>query len=425
MIKSGFKIHNLELFKQKALQFAVEHYKYVCMLENCGVDYLYDPFPNVLAFSNKTALIPEKNSFESLQKLHSNASRNLYGFLSYDLKNEIEELETKHTDFITFPNLCFFEPEIELFFEENQISIISNISPIVVLDAINHFEIKKSVEQPTIEVESVFTKENYIKTVNLIKDEILKGNIYELNFCMEFQGSAVGLQPVASFFELLAFSPMPFSAFFKQKDNYLICASPERFLKKKKDTLISQPIKGTTRRGRTEAEDAILKNNLAVSEKEIAENVMIVDLVRNDLTLSAADGSVKAEELCKIYSFKQVHQMISTVTAKVKPEIELAAILKNTFPMGSMTGAPKMRAMELIDVYEKSKRGLFSGSVGYITPKGDFDFNVVIRSILYNQTTQKLSFQVGSAITADADPAKEWDECWVKSQAIRKLLKIE
>ena len=218
-------------------------------------------------------------------------------------------------------------------------------------------------------------------------------------------------------------SPTPFSCYYKQQDKYLISASPERFLKKVKDKIISQPIKGTIKRGLDKNEDSLLRDKLYNDPKERAENVMIVDLVRNDLSRTAKKGSVKVDELFGIYEFSQVFQMISTITSKVEDDTNIIDIIKNAFPMGSMTGAPKVRAMELIEEFEKSKRGLYSGSVGFITPNNDFDFNVIIRSILYNQSRNYVSFTVGGAITSLADPEKEHEECMLKAEAMITVLK--
>lgn len=241
---------------------------------------------------------------------------------------------------------------------------------------------------------------------------------------MEFRFEATGIDALDTFKTLIQKSPMPFSTFFKVKDQYIICSSPERFLKKEENQLISQPIKGTIKRGRNEEEDAILKNNLRTSEKEMAENLMIVDLVRNDLARSSVPGTVNVEELFGIYSFRQMFQMISTVTSIKRDNIDSVKVIRNAFPMGSMTGAPKIKAMELIEKYEASKRGVFSGAAGYFTPDMDFDFNVIIRSIFYNSTSKRLSFQVGSAITYDADPEYEYNECLLKAKAIFEILGI-
>jgi para-aminobenzoate synthetase component 1 len=205
-------------------------------------------------------------------------------------------------------------------------------------------------------------------------------------------------------------------------NQYIISASPERFLAKRGRQLISQPIKGTAKRSANLAEDEQLKLSLKNHPKEQQENVMIVDLVRNDLTRSAVAGTVKVEELFGIYSFEQVHQMISTVTCLKADDVSDVEAIRNTFPMGSMTGAPKVNAMRLMEKYERSKRGVYSGAVGYFSPDGDFDFNVIIRTILYNAATQYLSFQVGSAITHSADAENEYQECLLKAKAILEVL---
>lgn len=210
--------------------------------------------------------------------------------------------------------------------------------------------------------------------------------------------------------------------FLKLNDKYLMSASPERYIKKEGTKIISQPIKGTAKREDDFILDSILKNNLVTDQKERSENVMIVDLVRNDLSQTATKGSVKVEELCKIYTFDQVHQMISTVTSQVAENTHPIDIIKSTFPMGSMTGAPKISAMKIIETLEETKRGLYSGAVGYISPSGDFDFNVVIRSILYNASNKYVSYSVGGAITAKSDPLNEYEECLLKAKAMRTVL---
>ncbi len=202
----------------------------------------------------------------------------------------------------------------------------------------------------------------------------------------------------------------------------MLSASPERYLKKEGNTIISQPIKGTSKRSENLKEDEALKEQLKQDLKERSENIMIVDLVRNDLSLTAIKGSVEVKELCEVYSFKQVHQMISTVTSKIDKNTHPVDVIKTSFPMGSMTGAPKISAMKIIENLEETKRGLYSGAVGYFSPDGDFDFNVVIRSILYNSTKQYVSYSVGSAITAKSDPLKEYEECLIKAKAMRQVL---
>jgi para-aminobenzoate synthetase component 1 len=262
----------------------------------------------------------------------------------------------------------------------------------------------------------------YKNTVNSIKKHILRGDIYEVNYCQEYYSENQSVNPLEIYAKLKNISPTPFSCFFRLFDKYLISASPERFLKKIGSKVISQPMKGTINRGNSAKSDQHLKSKLKQDPKEIAENVMIVDLVRNDLSKSAAKESVKVEELCGIYTFEQVHQMVSTISAELEPQTDMIDAIKSTFPMGSMTGAPKVKAMELIEKYENTKRGMYSGAVGYFTPDNDFDFNVVIRSILYNSTRQYLSYMVGSAITAKSIPENEYNECLLKAKAINQVL---
>jgi para-aminobenzoate synthetase component 1 len=257
-----------------------------------------------------------------------------------------------------------------------------------------------------------------------VQEHLRLGDIYEMNLCMEFFAERVFVDPFSLFLNLTEVSPMPFSCFLKMGSRYLICASPERYLAKRGNTLISQPIKGTAPRGLTPVDDERLKNELLSSEKERSENVMIVDLVRNDLSRVAAPGSVSVDELCGLYSFPKVHQLISTVSCQVKEDSQPEDYLRASFPPGSMTGAPKISAMQLIEKYEKTNRGLFSGSVGYMLPDGDFDLNVVIRSIFYNAETGYLSFQVGGAVTLLSDPASEYEECMVKASAIARVLRV-
>jgi para-aminobenzoate synthetase component 1 len=244
-----------------------------------------------------------------------------------------------------------------------------------------------------------------------------------MNFCQEFYAEDAELDPYSYYIHLNKLSPAPFSVFYRTDGNYLISSSPERYLRKTGNRIISQPIKGTAPRHPDPAKDKASKQKLESDPKERAENVMIVDLVRNDLSRTAAKGSVKVEELCGIYSFSQVHQMISTVTSTLDSRFDFVDLLSTTFPMGSMTGAPKIRAMELIEDYEETKRGLYSGAVGYITPDGDFDFNVVIRSVLYNSKTKYLSFITGGAITSGSTAEREYNECLLKAKAITESLK--
>lgn len=265
-------------------------------------------------------------------------------------------------------------------------------------------------------------KEEYLADINKIQDAIRSGSVYELNYCQEFYAESVELNPVDLFKRMRQLNAAPFTVFFKWQGQYLLSASPERFLAKRGAELIAQPIKGTRRRLTGEAADMQQKNELRSCVKERAENVMIVDLMRNDLSRCCEVGTIKVEELFGIYSFSHVHQMISTIVGNIKAGIGFEEILEKTFPMGSMTGAPKVEAMKLIEQFEKVKRGWFSGSVGYLAPNGDFDLNVVIRTLIYNSKTGYLSLQTGGAITIDSVAEQEYQESLLKAEAWMQLL---
>jgi len=350
-----------------------------------------------------------------------------FGFITYDYKNKIEELSSNNFDGISFPEKHFFTPEI--LFEINEQELVINYNALVY----SAFDIAKIIKEVknvefvqteigVIGINSRIIKENYIKKVKQLKQHIQLGNIYEVNYCQEYFAENVTIDPILIYQELNKKSPTPFSCFVKCDDKYLLSATPERFIKKTGQKIISQPIKGTIKRGRNKGEDTQLKDQLLNDVKERSENVMIVDLVRNDLSKIAKKGSVNVDELFGIYTFPQVHQMISTVSANVEKEVSFDEIIKATFPMGSMTGAPKIRAMELIEEFEETKRGLYAGTVGYVTPNGNFDLNVVIRSLQYNQKDEYLSFIVGGAITALSDPEKEYEECLLKAKAMLEVL---
>jgi para-aminobenzoate synthetase component 1 len=281
---------------------------------------------------------------------------------------------------------------------------------------------QQSTASDSVMVQARIDQKKYLEQVQKMQEYIHKGDIYEANFCMEFYAENATIEPLEKFQKLNAISQPPFAVFLKNNQQYLLSATPERYLRKEGEDLISQPIKGTARRYEDPVADEKAKDDLASNPKERAENIMITDLVRNDLSRTAQKGSVQVEELCGIYSFMQVHQMISTITSKMDEKYSVIDVLRLTFPMGSMTGAPKISAMKIIEELEATKRGLYSGAVGYFTPEGDFDFNVVIRSILYNQKKQYLSFSVGSAITALSVPEQEYEECLLKAKAMKSVL---
>lgn len=408
--------------KKRLLAF-VSVADYCSFLDNHGyADKLHSQEVLAAAGALKMISCSALDAFETLKNF-SNNKEWLFGHLSYDLKNGIEELRSSHPDHIGFADMCFFIPRIVLQLNEQELTVgVFDDSHQQVYESILSTEYNVKATGP-LSIQHRISRQEYISIIQQLKQHILRGDCYEINFCQEFFAEGADIDPVTVYNRLTEISPNPFSCFYRNEDRYLLCASPERFLKKEGDDIFSQPIKGTWHRNLLDAgEDEYNKYQLYHSSKDRSENVMVVDLVRNDLSKVCREGTVAVEELFGIYSFPQVHQMISTVKGKVKTELNIADILKATFPMGSMTGAPKKKVMELIEQYEKTKRGLFSGAVGYISPNGNFDFNVVIRSVLYNSATNYISFQAGSGITFYADPESEYEECLLKATAIRKVL---
>lgn len=342
------------------------------------------------------------------------------GFVTYDLKNELEALHSQNFSGLSWPTLHFFRPATCLRWHADTLEITGATEGI--LAAILATAIPTPPRPTVPPLRPRLPRADYLRAVESVREDILNGEVYELNLCQEFYAEDVRLDPVATFWRLNEASPAPYAGFLRYYDHYLLCASPELFIAKRESLVESQPIKGTRRRGATPPDDEQQRLALLHDEKERAENLMIVDLVRNDLARVACTGTVRVPELFGTYGFQHVWQLISTVQAELRPEVDLAAILRATFPMGSMTGAPKIRAMQLIEQYEASRRGLYSGSFGYVLPSGDFDFNVVIRSLQYRADTGYLSLQVGSAITYDSVPEQEYQECLLKAQGVLQAL---
>jgi para-aminobenzoate synthetase component 1 len=409
------------IFKQQALEFAAQ-FEFCCLLDSHQYADKYGKFDCIIAMdAEKQLSVPTSNAFDSLKKFIDENSDWAFGLFTYDLKNELELLSSKRQDELDFPDLFFFIPKIIIAINGNIASVIKGAEDI--LQQIAKFPKVNELNQPaSIHIEAKISRESYLEKVAILQKHIQRGDIYEVNFCQEFFAKNAKINPLQVYQQLGKISPSPFSGFLKIGNRYVLSASPERYLAKRGNKIISQPIKGTAKRSSDESQDAQHKNELANSLKEQSENVMIVDLVRNDLTKCAAKGTVQVEELFGIYSFPQVHQMISTVVCELDTHKHWVDAIKNTFPMGSMTGAPKLRAMQLIDDVEESKRGAYSGAMGYIHPEGDFDFNVIIRSLLYNQSSNYLSFQVGSAITSQSNANREYEECLLKASAIRNVL---
>jgi para-aminobenzoate synthetase component 1 len=449
-----YHLSNSTEFKEKLLSWSYQFDEIVWMDSN-NYPQKTSNFDQILAVQAFTAIKTDAHgAFDRLREYQESTRDWIFGYLSYDLKNDIENLTSNNFDGLQFPDLYFFQPakvflikgdKLELHYlkmvDDEMDGDFEGINRCERIDdrkekiekrkesKEERGEIKDNRKEKIIDnrqgtgaIDSRVSREAYLQKVNKLLSYIHRGDIYEANFCQEFYADNLEIDPIGVFEKLNEISSSPFAAFLKLENNYLLSASPERYLKKEGLKIISQPIKGTARREIDKMEDAKIAEALSKDSKEVSENVMIVDLVRNDLSKIAKRGSVKVEELCKVYSFKQVHQLISTISAELDSQISPVEVLRATFPMGSMTGAPKISAMKIIEELEETKRGLYSGAVGYFTPDGDFDFNVVIRSILYSSKNKYVSFSVGGAITSKSIPELEYEECLLKAKAMRDAL---
>ena len=347
----------------------------------------------------------------------------IFAHLNYEYHN-ITKSNSK-VNLTGFPLAYLYTPAVTIELKGNKVTIESvHDNPQIIFDQIHTLDFSSGGQTlSSTTITPLINKATYLDNIHKILALIRRGDFYEINYCQAFEAALKNVHPVNLYEALTALSPTPFACFYKNDCDYLLCASPERYLQKKGPHLISQPIKGTIKRNtQNEIDDKIQLETLQNSSKDKSENVMVVDLVRNDLSRICEQGSVEVSELFGIYSYPQVHQMISTITGKINDNTSFSEILEATFPMGSMTGAPKKSVMETIDLLEPTKRGLYSGTVGYINPAGDFDFNVVIRSIFYNSQSGKANYQVGGGITIYSDPEKEYEECLLKASAIKKVL---
>ena len=412
--------------KEKLLNWS-QQFEEVIWLDSNQHTQQYGTYKAILAVDAFTAIKTDYfDAFAKLEEYQTTTKDWLFGYLTYDLKNDVEQLTSQNFDGLAFPDLYFFQPKKIFLFKQEEVEIqyLNMVADEWEEDwqGIIDTQIIKKEPLSEVKIKLRTSKDNYFNKVHKMLAHIKRGDIYEANFCQEFYAPDTAINPLQCFLDLNKISSPPFATFLKIDAHYALSASPERYLKKENTTIISQPIKGTAKRSLDAEEDAQLKSQLENDPKERSENIMITDLVRNDLSRFAEKRSVAVKELCEIYTFEQVHQMISTITCQVSKKLSPVQIIKHTFPMGSMTGAPKVSAMHIIETLEDAKRGLYSGAIGYFTPEGDFDFNVIIRSILYNAISQYVSYSVGGAITVKSIPENEYEECLLKAKAMRQVL---
>ncbi len=407
--------------KESLLAWAAD-FDYAVFLDSCSTSIdQYGEYEFILGVADRDTEVC-RSWEEMLEKVGAEPRHWWFGSLSYDAKNELEpKLSSANPVAIPFPNLVFFQAETVIFQRrgEDHIESFPNYSIQLAKDTL----LPQGAIRLDGPLKSNFTKEEYLETVEAIRGHIFEGDSYEINLSQNFHTTGEIESPAAVWRRLTQVSPTPYAAYAKFRDTHLLCASPERFLQLKGDRLITQPIKGTAPRDPDPEKDRELVARLRASRKEQAENVMIVDLSRNDLYRSSVVNGVSVPRLYEVQSFAKVHHLVSTVEATKSPQLSGLETIANTFPPGSMTGAPKFRSCELIDQYERHSRGMYAGSVGYITPEGDFDLNVVIRSMIWHAPSRVLTYQMGGAITWDSDPESEYLETLVKAQAIQEVLK--
>ncbi len=424
---SKHKLKSITSFKSNCLAWS-QQFEDVVWLDSNNHNQEFNTYDAILAVDAFTSIKTDYHqAFDKLKEYQTITKDWLFGYLTYDLKNDLERLKSENFDGLQFPDLYFFQPKRIFLFkgdrvETHYLKLVDDEVETDLLEIKNFIRKEAEVSASPIQIKSRIDSGQYLDKLDHLLKRIHRGDLYEANFCQEFYAEDARINPLETYENLNRISRPPFATFLKSDDKYLLSASPERYLKKIGNSIITQPIKGTAKRSVNPLEDEQLKHALEQSEKERSENIMIVDLVRNDLSQTAIKGSVKVTELCKVHTFQQLHQMISTVTSEIDSHTHPVDVIKTTFPMGSMTGAPKISAMRIIEELEVSKRGLYSGAVGYFSPIGDFDFNVIIRSILYNSTNNYVSFSVGGAITSKSIPSDEYDECLLKAKAMRDVL---
>lgn len=404
----------------------LQQFSILTFLDNNFYTSRYGSFECIAAAGALSAVTAnESDPLHALQQAHNSNPDWFFGHMCYEYKDLLEKkLFSNHKAIHGSPLLHFVVPETVCYINQAQdtFTIETVLQADEVYQAITKCPGHNVADPlPKLTFRQTIDKEKYLNTIQRLLQHIKDGDCYEINYCIGGVTNCKDLSPVSSYQALNALSPSPFAAYYKLHNNYMMCASPERYIRKDGNQIISQPIKGTARRDTDPQKDEIIKAKLAANIKEQAENIMIVDLVRNDLARCCETGSIEVNELFGIYSFPQVHQLISTVSGTMKANSDFTTAIRTTFPMGSMTGAPKHKVMQLIEQYETTRRELFSGTIGYITPAGDFDFNVIIRTLFYNALSGVLSWSAGGAITYDSIPENEWEEMRLKAWAVERI----
>lgn len=384
---------------------------------SANFSYLFADFDRWITFQNGEAYLHSSDGEKSkiagtdpwkiLSDFREQFKGYVCGYFGYDLKNYRDRLHSSNEDRVNLPEMWMGRAKSVYFAK--------------VLPGKEPHQKNKNIQKRAYKITNLSSsvrREDYISQIKKAQKCIFEGDFYEINLSHqlsgEFEGNVLGLYD-----DMRSAGPVPFGSFMRIGETEICCASPERFLTRLGTSIVSDPIKGTRARGNSIMEDEQIARELTESAKDKAENLMIVDLVRNDFSIVCKPGSVNVEKLFEIQRFGTVHQMVSRIKGTLKDGISSEEVIAACFPMGSMTGAPKIKSMEIIELLENYKRGLYSGAIGFFKPDGDFNFNVVIRTAFIN--SGKIYYATGGAITADSDPQMEWEETIVKARALGKL----
>lgn len=410
---TSLKIDSLEIFQSKLLHWA-DQFSTFCYLDSNQCADRYGRFDFLIGVD---AL--EHYTMEDLEDIYREIF--LMGYFGYISDSSIPY---SLNEFIPFEKSYFFRPRYIIYGYEGRVYFNRNYSEMMeIVSQIETITVTFPKNTAPLQFQHITTQEEYLNNVKTIQHKIRKGYFYQLNYCIELQAENVLLHPIASYIQTNKETKAPMSALLKMGEKYVLSYSPERYMTKRQDTMIAQPMKGTARRNLSDTIlDEEIKLTLENDPKERAENTMIVDLIRHDMTPYTAVGSIQVDELCQVYSYPAVHQMISTISARLIDDMDTIPALLCTLPAGSMTGAPKKEVISHISEVENFCRNIYSGNIGYIDTEGDYDFNVVIRTLEYDAHTHRASIHVGSAITLQSIPEQEYEECLLKADSILQHL---
>lgn len=347
------------------------------------------------------------------------------GHLTYGYKDQLEPLESRFEDGFSWPASQWFVPRWVVEWEGEEAWLHAHEADAEAgLALVERMRLGGSAADQAQDLQwrTTLNREEYLQHARALMAHIQRGDLYEVNYCIAHEVECTGFDPFISFNRLLSTTDAPFAGFLRLQNRFALCASPERFLSFDGNRMRGEPMKGTRPRGLDPAEDERLRMELEADPKERSENIMAVDVMRNDLSRVAMPGSVRVTSLCEVRSYPRVHQLVSVIEGERGAHFSAFDAVRAAFPMASMTGAPKIRAMQLIDAHESQARGLYSGTLGFFTPDGMADLNVAIRTALFDSATGRLSIPTGSALTAACDPEAEWEECQVKFRSVANAL---